>query len=125
MEITEDELNSILSSIDLELSIQKATIALNNCDDYLKVQNGPCQEPEFILEKRSQMKKTFNAHSAATIEDDGAIKDIEDEIDSLNDLVSSLEQEMNDKRDNFKEEMQNLSAKFKGAVCIPPMGRKC
>jgi len=123
-DVTDEELNSILSSIDLELSIQKATIALNNCDNYLDNQNGYGQEPDFIFEKRSQPKKVFNTPTSAPNEHDLAIKDIEDEIGSLNDVVNGLELEINEKRDNFKEEIQTLSAKFRGAVSIPPMSRK-
>ncbi len=35
-DVSEEELDSVLASIDLELSIQRATIALNNTEDYLQ-----------------------------------------------------------------------------------------
>ena len=37
--MSEEELDNVLASIDLELSIQRANIALNNTEDYLRRQN--------------------------------------------------------------------------------------
>ncbi len=42
----EEELDNILASIDLELSIQRANIALTNTADYLKKQSPQNTEPK-------------------------------------------------------------------------------
>ncbi len=42
----EEELDNILASIDLELSIQRANIALTNTTDYLKKQSPHNTEPK-------------------------------------------------------------------------------
>ena len=46
------------------------------------------------------------------------------EIDTLWHMVRDLQEEIDTKQDSFREEMQQLNAKFSEAVCIPPMGRR-
>ena len=48
----------------------------------------------------------------------------QEEIDSLYAMVENLQQEIDDKQDSFREEMQQLNSRFTEAVCIPPMGRR-
>ena len=50
--------------------------------------------------------------------------DIEDEISSLQDTVERLQNDIHVRREGFRDEMQKLSEKLEGAICIPPMSVK-
>ncbi len=53
-----------------------------------------------------------------------AARDIEDEIGLLETLIGSMQKEVEDKQNCFKQDMQDLSSKFQDGICIPPMPRK-
>lgn len=121
-EVTENELDTVLSSIDLELSIQRTNIALNNCQTYVHDQH---RNPVFILQKKP-MNKATTVHVASTssAENSSDVRDIETEIDRLQQVVSGLQQEVDHKQTHFRNELQQVGARFKDAICIPPMGSK-
>ena len=135
--MTDAELDDVLSSIDLELSIQRANIALNNCQSYLRDQTperkppsveAPSppprpREPQFVLAGKTQGKvPTRGADSLTDGQQD--VRNIEDEIERLEEMVGDMQREVEAKQNSFKGDMQSLSGRFQDAICIPPMARK-
>ena len=131
----------MLSSLDLELSIQKANIALHNTESYVNTQNHmqyppDTYSPKLIFQKKLANQKvplsmtaglpslSSNPVSVATssvITSVSENKDIEEEVQRMQCHVNRLEEEVERKQEAFRQEMQNLSLQFKDAICIPPM----
>ena len=124
-EITEEELDNVILSIDRELSVQKANIALNNCESYIMDQN---RLPRFQYQQLQSGKKSkplpFSPDTPESSLNVENMREIEEEIQSLRQLVNNLETDMEAKQEQFKAEMQSLSSRFENVVCIPPMARK-
>lgn len=118
-DVTEEELDSVLSALELELSIQKANISLKSCESYL---TNHSTEPSFVYDARPPKN---NLPFSVAEDNAEEVHAIETEIGELNRLVEKLQDEITIKQDNFKQEMESLSSKFTNAICIPPMERKC
>ena len=121
-EVTEEELDSVLASIDLEISIQRANIALCSCENFVhsKKYGLPTR---FIYERKVANQMTRNMPTDVLINLEDASR-IEDEIDALQALVDQLEYDVEQKHEQFKEELQSVGAKFANSVTIPPLPKK-
>ena len=115
-EVTEEDLENILTSIDLEISIQRASIALNSCEDAVQ----PRAEPRFLLTSPATKQSKAKPYTGSEEE----IKDVKAEIELLEELVDHLESDVVAKQNQYRQEMHVLSAKFDDSVLIPPMERK-
>ena len=125
-DISMEDLNCVIMSIEMELSMQKANIALNNCESYITHNQLPIQPTCFIYEKSQASKPKqlpFSPEVSNGLSVD-TIKEIEQEIQGLHSLVDHLQHEVEAKQDQFKSQMQDLSTKFENAICIPPVERK-
>lgn len=126
-EVTEEELDSILASIDLELSLQRASIALNNTEAYLSTQPSPPPpaEPLLIYDKPERASRITQIQSASTTITPASIassaSEVREEIDRLYGAVSRLQKEVEDKQSVFKTEMQIISNRLQNAIVVPPM----
>ena len=115
-DVSEEDIDSVLASIDLELSIQKANIALNNTQDYVQRHQ---QENQWNYVKNA--KPSVPAVTAASLGGGDGWHNVETEIDGLKGIVEQLQAEVDMRKGSYREELQALSEKFDDAICIPPM----
>lgn len=146
-EVTSEELDQIVSAINLELSLQKANISLlgieknekkiaSNWKNWFEVN---INEPRFVMEKKLQkpekektqmnrrkpvlMNNSFSSILSSVPAGYASHSDIDDEINSLELLVSNIETELNQTQSQLKKEIEHLSSKLTDTVCIPPLNR--
>ena len=124
--VSEEELDSVLASIDLELSIQRATIALGNTEDYLERHQ---VETKFKYDKPAQQitRPKVNVQTQAPSDmsqGSDTWREIESEIQLLQSTMDKLNNDISSRQNEYKDEIQALSQKFKDSICIPPMKRK-
>ncbi|ELT99332.1 hypothetical protein CAPTEDRAFT_222625 [Capitella teleta] len=115
-EISEEELDTLLSSLNLELSIQKAHISFHNTQSYVCTQNDCLSSahcPQLLMLQQEKKKKKMEEIDEA--------QDVRSEIQRMQHFVKHLQDDVYHKQESFKTELQNLSSHFRDAVCVPPM----
>ena len=124
--MSEVELDELLHTLELELSIQRANM-VSGSRPRLQPRRQRHQwhrEPRFIYEpKKPAVCTSLPPGLSSPSQIDGA-PDVQREIDSLQGLVEDLEKDLDRKQDHFKLQMQTLASRFTDVVCIPPMAMK-
>ncbi|XP_064623209.1 tubulin epsilon and delta complex protein 1-like [Lineus longissimus] len=142
-EITPQELDSLIESIDLEISIQKSNISKMNLNHHMQ-QN---QAPVMSYVKKSQNKPTANlGYASQSFQNNNTqgnrlsqpskalspgrpnlaenLRDIGEEVYGLQEMIDKLQFEIDNKQTEFRSDMQHISERFNDVICIPPMGKK-
>ena len=119
--MSEDELDELLHTLELELSVQRANMVSGSRPIQ---QPHQCVEPRFIYEPKKPTARTSLPPGVGSPSQLNSAPYVQEEIDSLQELVEDLEKDLQQKQDCFKQQMQTLANKFTDVVCIPPMAMK-
>ena len=127
--MTEEELEAIISAIDLELSVQRASISLYGGPG--KTESWPDQSKDVIFRykkqsdpKRNVRHATKNISSSSSSVIVNNVRDIQEEIQRMESTLKKMQSEVFVKKDAFRREMEEISEKFTDVICIPAMTQK-
>ncbi|XP_063430034.1 tubulin epsilon and delta complex protein 1-like [Mytilus trossulus] len=119
--ISERELDNLLSSINTEISLQRANLALDSTEDILRNQ----KETRFLLTKNNSKKlSNLSSHISSHVtpqEQSVPAVDIEHELALMERQLERIELETNRKREKYRGQLENLASTVPEAICIQPM----
>lgn len=119
--VSEGELDELLHTLELELSVQRVNMVSGSRPTQ---QSRQCVEPRFIYEPKKPAARTSLPPGVGSPSQPNSAPHLQEEIDSLQELVEDLEKDLQQKQDRFKQQMQTLANRFTDVVCIPPMAMK-
>lgn len=115
------ELDNLLSSINTEISLQRANLALDSTEDILRNQ----KETRFLLTKNNSKKlSNLSSHISSHVtpqEQSATAVDIEHELALMERQLERIELETNRKREKYRGQLENLASTVPEAICIQPM----
>jgi hypothetical protein len=136
-EITPQELDNLIESIDLEISIQKSNISKKNVNMHFQ------QNPSTLLSLHKSLNETtanligYASQSFQNNETQGnvpsqsskksaspgqnwveSLKDIGDEVNGLQEMIDKLQMEIGGKQTEFRSDMQQISERFDEVMSI-------
>ncbi|CAG2236982.1 unnamed protein product [Mytilus edulis] len=115
------ELDNLLSSINTEISLQRANLALDSTEDILRNQ----KETRFLLTKNNSKKlSNLSSHISSHVtpqEQSAPAVDIEHELALMERQLERIELETNRKREKYRGQLENLASTVPEAICIQPM----
>ncbi|KAK3092916.1 hypothetical protein FSP39_008842 [Pinctada imbricata] len=133
-EVTTEELDKLLASINMEISLQKANLTLGNMEDRIH----HYKEPRLIYARNSAKNKLTNVTGGSNY-GTGSNKysasrqgqgdfcdvpiDIQNEISALESQLQRLELETERKRSRYRAELDNMACSIPEVICIEPMPR--
>ncbi|XP_069116586.1 tubulin epsilon and delta complex protein 1-like [Argopecten irradians] len=121
--ITEQELDNLLTSINMEISLQRANLALDNTEQVLKTY----KDPELFYQRNTTSKKVSNIQVSArerSGQGDSAdtTTDIRSEIAVLEAQLKRLELETQRKRSHYCSDLDVIASSIPDSICIQPKG---
>ena len=122
--MSEDELDELLQTLELELSVQRANMVSGSRPKQQYRQSPQGDEPRFIYEPKNPTARPSLPPGVSSPSQLNTVPHVQQEIDSLQELVEDLENDLERKQDRFKLQMQTLANRFTDVVCIPPMAMK-
>ncbi|XP_021370592.1 uncharacterized protein C14orf80 homolog isoform X2 [Mizuhopecten yessoensis] len=125
--VTEQELDNLLTSINMEISLQQANLALDNTEQVLR----KYKDPGLFYQRNStnSSKKVSNLQVSGHVRDlswqgDGPDPptDIRSEISVLEAQLKRLELESRSKRSRYCSDLDTISSSIPDSICIQPKG---
>lgn len=120
--ISTQELDNLLASINMEISLQQANLALDDTETMLNH-----RDPHLsYIKANKQGKKLTNLtepsrYSFESKEQNDYGVDVRTEISQLEIQLQRLENELFKKQSNYKTELDNMASNIPDVICIQPM----
>lgn len=118
--VSEQELDNLLSSINMEISLQTANLALNSTEDILRNR----KETQFSFVKNNSKKlSNLSGHVTSHVtpqQQTQPARDIEQELIMMERQLERIELETKRKREHFRGQLEGLASNIPEAICIQP-----
>ncbi|KAK6181364.1 hypothetical protein SNE40_009230 [Patella caerulea] len=123
-DISEQDLDNLLTSINMEIALQRANLSLSATETMLK----PPKQTRFILQdktKKTAARQSKHLAPAFSIgQGDGQSVDINVAIVDIERRIENLEHDLLVDQGICKTEVENLASKIPDTICIPPLAFK-
>ncbi|XP_048734695.1 tubulin epsilon and delta complex protein 1-like [Ostrea edulis] len=119
-EVSEEELDGLLDLLNMEISLQKSSLALGSSDFFM------IRDPTFVLNKKDKKKpnlpKAMDSLQAASGQGEGLSVPVEisSEIAALESQLRLLETEVSRKTQHYTADLEKFSVKVPGSLLVQP-----
>lgn len=118
--MSEEELDGLLDLLNMEISLQKSSLALGSSDFFM------IRDPTFVLNKKDKKKpnlpKAMDSLQAASGQGEGLSVPVEisSEIAALESQLRLLETEVSRKTQHYTADLEKFSVKVPGSLLVQP-----
>lgn len=112
--VSDTELDSLLSLINMDIAVHKAVIAGHKSNTIMETS---FREPRLVYVNKTSNKKSGNISSGT---EGVETPNVKTELEALESNLKRLEYEGNRKEDYYRKELDSLAATVPGAICIQP-----
>lgn len=121
--ITQQELDNLLVSINMEISLQRANLMLDNTENMLNRLPSPRCHFQYMGQpvKKSDSTPSRNLPSLQTLSPGSSMGhpvDIESEIERLEQQLDTLESRVHRTQDIYHHRLENLATEIPDSICI-------